>query len=503
MKYQLQARISYIFRNSALSILSFFLSLPVFAGPKILVFSAPYGAGHDKAAQTVQNYIRDQAPDAEVIFKNGQEFMPGYVVDLTQKAFDIGQTKFPKIYTLGFEDYMRKGRKVDHVGQMPMVNSVKLGEFYSWIAKEKPDAILSTWPHAVEWLVALRNKGLLNDVPIGWVHTDSVSDEKAEMGYFEKAARDVDMAFVPSDAIRKEFIAAGVPEDHVTVTGIPVTLKSRPALTLEDRAKIKAAARKELGLNAANKTVMIEAGKNGLGNYPAMIGSILKTYPNEPVTLIAATGANEKQLSEVSWLVEGSKGDAKKESILYSRLKPLLKEGVSKEEIQSWIKNGLPKDRADVRILGFVPLQTWRSAADVVATKPGGLSTAEMASDGIPMILRSELASGQELYNVRKFVEAGLAVEGPKEASVGTQVKEVIGNTEFLNRLYTASENFRKKSRPQDIASWMVDKAQKHLADPNRAKFDEALVNRKRCILSVQDALAALWDTVTPAKAGK
>ena len=463
------------------------------AGPKILLFTASYGAGHDAAAKRVKEAILEKTPDAEVIIKNMQDFMPEAIRERSVKAFNWAQSK-PKVYDFFFDDYIRQGQKVEHVGKMPIGKLIRMKEFITWTQSQHPDAMVATWFSAVDIVENARRQGALKDVPLGWVHTDNVSNGGKTQGYFEKAAMAADHAFMPGVKVAEEFVAAGVPQDRLTVRGMPVKLKERPPLTMEQREARKLQARTELGLDPLRKTIMIEAGKNGIGNYPAMIGSILHASPGEKLNIIAATGENPAQLEVVNWMLDGVGSDQAKASKLYSRLKVLRKQGVSEQQIQDWIRNGVSKEFVDLRPLKFVPLTTWRFAADVVATKPGGLSTAEMAADGIPMILRAGMASGQELHNVAKFVDAGLAVTNNDEATIGSAVKKVLEDRRFLETLYRNSEEFRTHMKTDLIADWTLKTAQEHaLRTPASSEGLLAPVQQGNCLMRALRKLKAVF----------
>ena len=63
-----------------------------------------------------------------------------------------------------------------------------------------------------------------------------------------------------------------------------------------------------------------------------------------------------------------------------------------------------------VRVLRFVDnVYDYMHAADVLVTKPGGLSTAEALVAQVPLVLCKPLP-GQEERNARVLVEAGAAV---------------------------------------------------------------------------------------------
>jgi len=428
-------------------------------GPNIVILTASFGAGHDKAAEKLQSLLRTKDPTAIVEVKNVQEFMFPVVRNTTLNWFNWAQGEAPGLYDRAFEAAMKLGRRINAIGDMPTSKMFRYKQVLQWLQAKNPDVIVSTFPHIVEVLDQFRSNGHFNDTPIGWVHTDNVSAGAGALGYFEREALAVDMAFLPSEAVFKDFQKSGVPVSRMMATGMPLTLTPRPPLTAEQRLTRQRAARVSLGLVADQRTIMIEAGRNGVGNYPLMLGSIVKQANGAPVTVITATGENKRQLEQMEWLANGVGGDRAKEKVLFKRMRPLLKEGVPEAQIRQWIRKGMTAQGVTLKPLGFTPLGEWRLAADIVATKPGGLSTAEMAAEGVPMILRSSMASGQELYNVRNFVAAGLAQENRDEAKIGVQAFEMADDRAYLTDLFANSEKFRAGNKTEEIADWVLTHA--------------------------------------------
>jgi processive 1,2-diacylglycerol beta-glucosyltransferase len=433
----------------------------------------------------VKKLIEERDPSVKVIIKNAQDFMPGQMRSASTKFFNTLQGQLPKTYTWFFEFYMKLGSKVESIGNLPMAQYFDLEALKNYVEEKHPSLVIDTWPHINEAMAYLKKKGQFRDLPVFWVHTDSVASTRGKPEYFEKTALAVNMAYVPSKDVAKKFVELGVPAENVKVSGMPVSLAYRPPMSVEQREARKIAKRKELSL-PDQRTIMIEGGRNGVGNYPLMIGDLAHESGNAPLTIIAGCGENARQLEEVKWLAHGVGNDHKKAKILRNRLKGLRKIGVSKEEIESWIKNGLP-DHVTLKPLGFTPLADWRYASDAVATKPGGLSTAEMASEGIPMVLRAETASGQELHNVRFFVDNQLAVRAVKEIDTARTALELANDSKFLRDLSEKSEEFRASFQLEVIARDAVSAMHRHTVDRSNPRFSENPV--KKCIFKALRSL--------------
>lgn len=449
------------------SVLLLLASSTGLAGPKVVILTATYGAGHDAAANQVRERVLAEQPDAEVVIKNCQEFMPDAARGPSVRGFDYLQGHQPRVYDAAFNAYMGIGTIVPNAGLLPTGRGLRHGVMLSWIEAQNPDVILVTWYGAIEALDTLRRRGHLRDIRVGWVHTDNVSNGGRRMAAFEIIAMAADMVFAPGPAVEQDFVSAGVPRERVILTGMPIRIAPRPPLTLESVRTRQAEARGRLGL-PDRTTLMIEGGSNGVGNYPLMLASILSAMPTQELNLIAATGRNATQLQEVQWLINGTT-DPAQVRVLTQRLRPLIGSGpgrMTREQVQALIRSGFPRDRVEVRAIGFTPLTDYRLAANLVSTKPGGLSTAEMAAEGIPMLIRGgpQTASGQELFNVRRFREAGLAEVNLNDLDTGQQMRDLLPNQDFFNRFYAASETFRQNSRPGLITDWVLREGNAHAA---------------------------------------
>jgi UDP-N-acetylglucosamine:LPS N-acetylglucosamine transferase len=271
----------------------------------------------------------------------------------------------------------------------------------------------------------------------------------------------MDMVFVPSREVFDEYVG-NLGFKNVTFTGMPLIIKSANLPSYEQRESEKAMARHNLGLEKDVKTVMIEAGKNGAANYAVIIASILNSYPEERMNIIAACGDSESK----KLMIEALGSGAARGTVLFKQLKKemkelynpkilknLLKKGFSalkqkpvmtEREVENLIESGLPKN-INLVVKGFVPLEPLRAASDVVLTKPGGLSTAELGAEGRPMIILQEYASGEALPNGPLFARKNLAVINRDISTIGKDVAELLSDASRLQSMYASASKFRKE----------------------------------------------------------
>ena len=456
---------------------------------RVLIFSAPFGSGHDAAAarirETLEAHYTKNGQPVEIIVKNTLDFAPKWITDFALKQFSKLQGELPIVYSHLFEHYMNQALKVEHAGQMTLaqnllVNQKAVDKFIVADAfKGKPaDVVFSTWPGSTELIIKLRHnpKSLImqqaQKIPLAHVQTDNAEHER----YFQLFAKDAkgnvgaDMVFVPSREVYDAYRAVGI--ENMQLTGMPVILKG-DLPSPEKRQEEKEAARAALGLEPNARTLMIEAGKNGAANYAVMIFSIAKQFGNEPINIIAGCGQNTDYLKLIENLIKGAKPGTPEFNALLKEMKELyqprnfkkiMKQGkaalksepaVSKEEVMRFIENGIPQN-VKVIARGFVPLEPLRSASDIIITKPGGLSTSELGAQGRPMIILQEYASGEALPNGPLFERKGLAVISPDIVYVGREAYEMLNDPTRLQKMYAASAEFRKSFQLSRVVDYVT-----------------------------------------------
>ena len=171
----------------------------------------------------------------------------------------------------------------------------------------------------------------------------------------------LDAYFIPHRGLIGEFMACGVPEDKLIVSGIPVRdtfFHSVP----------RSEARKALGIPENARHLLMMCGSMGCGPMENLSVAIKKIMP-EDAFLTVVCGTNEK---------------------LQKKLEPLASE--------------------NMQILGFTDkVSLLMDSADLYMTKPGGLSVTEAAHKHLPLVF-IDAVSGCESYNRYFFLTHGMAV---------------------------------------------------------------------------------------------
>lgn len=210
---------------------------------------------------------------------------------------------------------------------------------------------------------------------------------------------DLDYYIIPHKDTINDFVSQGVRPERIVVHGIPVSPRVHMALSKEE-------SKKKLSLPTDKKLILLMCGSMGCGPLK-FIARELSSALKEDEQLVVICGTNHR---------------------LYKKLEELDIPG-------------------RVRILGFsnnVPL--YMNSADLMLTKPGGLSTTEAAENHLPMIL-IDAVSGCETHNMRFWTESGMAKTREKTSELCTLVRELMDNPKDLDDMReTLTENFPENS---------------------------------------------------------
>jgi processive 1,2-diacylglycerol beta-glucosyltransferase len=252
--------------------------------------------------------------------------------------------------------------------QLMSLEAKSQGQFVDRILAEKPDVIVSTMSATNSLLSGLKQDGLVTP-PIHAVVTDYASHQMW-------AQENIAHYYVATDEVRNDLKNFGVDSDRIDVTGIPIKDQFANPSSGAQVARLK------LGLDPKKPLVLMLGGSLGYGAF----GESLKALDDIPVEfqMAAVTGRNERLQTEL---------------------------------------NALDTEH-DLKVEGYVSdMPTWLEAADLVLTKPGGLTCSEILAKGKPLILQ-KATSGLEARLVNRLEATGAAVvvDGPKDLREKVQV---------------------------------------------------------------------------------
>lgn len=364
---------------------------------KILVLSASVGAGHMRAAQAVELALRQTAPDATI--KNLD------VLQLTNRVFRrlYGETYLDLVnkapHVLGyFYDLMDRPRSQNSKRSrlQLMVEKLNLRPFLKLLEEERWDLIVDTHFLPAEIIASLRRKGKIN-TPQLTVTTDF---ETHRLWVNEPC----DHYCTATDEGAAYLSHHGVPRQKITVTGIPIHPVFATPKTREQCLRSQ-------GIAGDRPIVLQLAGGFGVGPITKLYQGLLEIP--KPLQIVVVAGKNAKVKADLESIATG---------------------------------------RHRAKIYGFTDqMDELMALADLVVSKPGGLTTSETLARGAAMAVVNPIP-GQESRNSDFLLENGAAIKINNLATLPFKLGPLL---EHPSRLETLKANARRLGKPQaafDIA---------------------------------------------------
>jgi len=377
--------------------------------PKILVLHASVGAGHTRAAKAVAAAFATEAPDATV-----------EVVD----ALELARPLFKRLYGNGYLELVERapslfGMLFDMTDRAPSRAGIgdKLrraaqrwgaGDLVDFLEQGKWDAVVNTHFLAPELIAALTREKRFS-APQLTVVTDY---DAHRIWVHDPCARYCVAGAAASASLRGHGVAARA----IAVTGIPVDPAFAAPLSRD-------AARAEFGLSGGYPVVVQSAGGHGVGpledTYRALLSS---TVPSEIVVVCGRNEEARKKLTAIR-----------------------------------------PPSRHRAKILGFTDkMRTLMAAADLLVTKPGGLTVSEALASSLPMALINPIP-GQEERNADFLLENGAAVKANSPAALTGKVEDALSSPRKLADMRRRAHALGRPRAAFDVA--------RHASEIARGRF--------------------------------
>jgi processive 1,2-diacylglycerol beta-glucosyltransferase len=363
--------------------------------PRILVMSASVGAGHMIAAEAVVAALSQVAPEAHVelvdILQLTNRFFRGFYgafyLDLVNRA--------PQVYGYFYDMLDRPSRSGRNRGDRLrlFLEKLNLRPFIRFICAQPWDLVINTHFLPAEIIAYLRKSKRL-DVP----QVTATTDFNTHRMWVNQPC---DRYFTATAEGAIYLQSWGVPAADTTVTGIPVhPVFSKP----KDRADLLA----RHGLSGDRPVILQLAGGFGVGPIEQLYRALLKV--DMPLDLVVICGRNEK---------------------LKHQLEAIDDIGSHRRKIVGYTKQ----------------MDEFMAVADLVISKPGGLTTAETLARGAVMVVVNPIP-GQESRNSDFLLEAGAAIKVNNIATLAYKVTELLRAPQRLAQLRA---NVRRVARPRAV----------------------------------------------------
>lgn len=361
-----------------------------------------------RAAEAVELALRELAPEDHVQNLDVLTLTNGMFRKLYGSAYLDLVNKMPHV--LGyFYDFLDRPpspqKKSDTIRRL--AQRMNLGKFLKFLQATPWDVVVNTHFLPAEMIAGLKTK---SSFPAP--HVTVTTDFETHRLW---ANEPCDHYFTATREGACYLEHWGVPSGRTTVTGIPIhpRFSKRPSRD-ECRAKHEI---------ASDRPVVLQlAGGFGVGPIEQILDSLCKI--EQPLELIVVTGRNTEL----------------------------------KEKLQT---KKLP-ERHRVKILGFTTeMDELMTAADLIVTKPGGLTTSEALACGAAIVVVNPIP-GQESRNSDFLLEHGAAIKINNMAILRLKVGDLLANPPRLQALRANAAALGKPRAAYEIAAKALEFARAH-----------------------------------------
>ena len=356
---------------------------------RILIATVTAGAGHLQAAAALEEAWRAFRPDDAVERVDVLDFTS----QVFRKAYGGGYAQVvqhaPELWGFFFKHTDKPAllRKISRLRRS--VSLLSAHKFAAHLKSFAPDVVLCPHFLPLEILGKLKSRSRGRRTPFC---VCVVTDFEAHALWMEPA---VDLYCVAAEETKARLVARGAPAANVVVTGIPIAAKFSALPSA-------AAARRSLGLRDDRPVLLVLSGGFGMGPVAGILAALERV--ERPIQVAVVCGRN-----------------------------PRLRRKLATQE-----------HRHPTQVLGFVTnMQEWMAAADLILTKPGGLTSSEALACGRPLLILDPIP-GQEAANSDFLLEHGAAVRINSLDDLAYRVEQLLGS----RKLATMARAARALGRP-------------------------------------------------------
>lgn len=366
---------------------------------KALILYTNTGAGHVSAGKAISEALQNN--DIETIEIDTLTFAGSSTSKNIENTY-INIVKnsprlFGVIYKAGVKISNPKVKSIIYI-----LNSVYSKKIYELILEKKPDIIVCTHIFCAQTISYLKKKYSLNIVTSAMVtdYTCAPFWEETRLDYY----------FIPHKDLIAEFENKGMDKNKLIPLGMPVLNKFKYR---SNKIKMK----REFGLSPNSPHILIMGGSMGAGNIHETTLKLTEQFVNAQFTVIC--GHNED---------------------LYNKLKSI-----------PW--------KSNVHIIQFTTeIDKIMDSADILISKPGGLTSTEAMNKGLALIMINPIP-GVEIANSKFFEKHGLALSSTSVDETILKCKLILKDPSILNNIISSQTKNINFTAASDIAKFLIKKA--------------------------------------------
>lgn len=355
---------------------------------KVLILSCGTGGGHNSAAKAILEELLSQGLEADFM-----EYLEIINTNLKNKVNEIylkSTNNEGKTFKVAYKlgEIYQKTNIKSPVYGLNQLNKNKL---YDYIKRNGYEYIITTHLFAAQALTAIKKEHRINFTAVA---TDYVC-----IPFWRET--NPDFMITPSDELKSSFIDQGVKENKLIPLGIPVKRAYSEDYDIND-------CKKKVGLDINKRYVLLLTGSMGFGNVEEIVDE-LKNNINR-INLIVACGTNKE---------------------LYEKL----------------------KGKNNVIPLEFTEnIDLYMKSSDIILSKPGGLTTTEIAVLGKPFIHTMPIP-GCENYNANFFESHKMSLKCMNIPEIVESTKLLLENKDLCRELVENQRKYMNRNSCRDLVN--------------------------------------------------
>lgn len=373
----------------------------------ILLFYASYGSGHLSAATAIEQYIRENYPDAKTLKIDCVEYINKSINKISTSAYKSIILKTPVLWGQVYK--LLKNDTILDITQFS--NRFMAKKIFTLFEDFEPDLVISCHPLGGQITSFLKSHKKTN-CKLATVMTDFASHKQWLIG------KDyTDYFFVSNIEMKTSLISEGIYPNKIYVSGIPISPNFYKNYNKENIYK---------SLNIEkNKKNIIFFGGGSLGlssssNIQAILTSLLQST-DESYQIIIISGKNQK---------------------LYN-------------DFQKTINNTYHKSQ--IKLIDFTTeLPELLPITSFVITKPGGLTITECISTNVPIILINPIP-GQEKENAQYIADNKMGIWIKTNKPTSEYFQEIFNDTKLIEEIKENQKKYSHINSTKNICDILIN----------------------------------------------
>lgn len=347
--------------------------------------SVKAGYGHHSTAQAIIDCLAERGIESEML--DVFDYINSSLCETIDGAYLFSTKNFPEFYGKAYNMLDKRNEASKPFSLIDMISRLLSLKLRDYIIEYAPDAIICTHNFACATVTYMKRKGVISCPTVGIVTDFTVHP------FWE--CTDMDW-YVTADALlNHQMSKKGINKERILPFGIPINKKFLNKIPRKQ-------ARLQLGI-PNKRTILLMMGSMGFGNIEKQLEAIMAMELDMQVLCVC--GRNEKMKKEI-------------------------------DSHENW--------RGKIRTYGFVDnVELMMDAADLIITKPGGLTTSELLAKRLPAIIMNPIP-GQEDRNMQFLVNNGAAIAVSETFGLDEALFEIFSNNWRLRLLKLSAARLGK-----------------------------------------------------------